>query len=374
MAEEAAFLGRREDRWPAELARPPNVVDEGGGEQQVAAEAGVDLGQLAAEGRYADRVLEQAARVRVMAVRRRRVRPQRRVGKRSRDDPPQLLVVHLGDEELEEPLELVRVTPQPGRQSRRVDVLRRFERPHLDLELVAEALDAAEHADSVSRLESSIEELDVVPDPRSDPAARVDELECEIRRAVARPQPLLSRDRVNALHCAVFLEFRDRRHGRSFAWRGCGVPGLDGGCNAPEQTVRCPEPRHSLLARQLRRLLALGWRSWHGRADPGGSRSVRPLVARGPGRSAPRAARADVGGDRCGPVRPGARRRSSPPLQAGSKARSDLAVALGSARPAARLGRRDRNHWRAHRRSVAAGLSRVDQRVAGRRAHESTQR
>src|SRR5205085_11379180 len=131
VAEEAAFLGRREDRWPAELARPPNVVDEGGGEQQVAAEAGVDLGQLAAEGRYADRVLEQAARVGVMAVRCRRVRQQRRVGKRSRDDPPQLLVVHLGDEELEEPLELARVTPQPGRQSRRVDVLRRFERPHL---------------------------------------------------------------------------------------------------------------------------------------------------------------------------------------------------------------------------------------------------
>ena len=58
VAEEAAFLGRREDRWPAELARPPDVVDEGGGEQQVAAEAGVDLGQLAAEGRYADGVLE----------------------------------------------------------------------------------------------------------------------------------------------------------------------------------------------------------------------------------------------------------------------------------------------------------------------------
>jgi len=187
VTEEAAFLGRREDRWPAELARPPNVVDEGGGEQQVAAEAGVDLDQLAAEGRYADRVLEQAARVGVMAVRRRRVLPQRRVGKRSRDDAPQRVVVHLGDEELEEPLELVGVTPQAGRQSRRVDVLGRLERPYLDLELVAKALDAAEHADRVARLESSIEQFDVVPDPRSDPAARVDELECEIRRAVARP-------------------------------------------------------------------------------------------------------------------------------------------------------------------------------------------
>ena len=63
----------------------------------------------------------------------------------------QRLVVHLADEELEEAFELVRVAAQARSQSRRIDALGRLERPHLDLELVAEPLDAAEHAHRVAR-------------------------------------------------------------------------------------------------------------------------------------------------------------------------------------------------------------------------------
>ena len=116
----------------------------------------MDLGELAAEGRDADRVLEQPAGIRVVTVGRRRIGPQGSVAKRSRDDSAQRVVVHLADEELEKSFELVRVSPQPRRQPRWVDTFRRLERPHLDLELVAEPLHAAEHADGVPGLEAPV--------------------------------------------------------------------------------------------------------------------------------------------------------------------------------------------------------------------------
>jgi len=72
--------------------------------------------------------------------------------------------------------------------------------------------DAPEHAHCVAFAETAVEELDVVPDAGRDPAARVDELEREVRRAVLRPQPLLLRDRVHALERPVLLQLRDRGH------------------------------------------------------------------------------------------------------------------------------------------------------------------
>ena len=76
VAEQAALLGRPERRPALELARAADVVEERGGEQQVGAQPRVELAGLAAERRDADRVLEQAARVGVVAVRRRRERAQ----------------------------------------------------------------------------------------------------------------------------------------------------------------------------------------------------------------------------------------------------------------------------------------------------------
>ena len=128
--------------------------------------------------------------------------------------------MQLADEELEEALELVRVAAEPRGQPRGVDALGRFERPHLDLELVPEPLDAAEHAHRVTRLEPSLEEVDVVPDPSADPAARINEFEREIRRPVPRPQPLLARHRVNPLNGAVFLELGDGGHEGEFRMAG----------------------------------------------------------------------------------------------------------------------------------------------------------
>ena len=77
------------------------------------------------------------------------------------------------------PCELVDVAARGGRQAGGVDV-RRFERPHVELEPVAEALDAPEHADGVAFAEAPVEQLDVVPDARVDAAGRVDELEREV--------------------------------------------------------------------------------------------------------------------------------------------------------------------------------------------------
>ena len=62
----------REGRSAAELERPADVVEERRGEQEVGAQARVELRRLAAERRDADGVLEQAARVGVVAVGRRR--------------------------------------------------------------------------------------------------------------------------------------------------------------------------------------------------------------------------------------------------------------------------------------------------------------
>ena len=117
----------------------------------------------------------------------------------------------LGGEEVEEAVELVRVAPQRRRERGRVAASRRrLERADVELEAVAEALDPAEHPHRVALREARVEQLDVVPDARLDAAARVDELEREVRRAALRAQPPLARDRVDALDDPVLDELRDR--------------------------------------------------------------------------------------------------------------------------------------------------------------------
>ena len=117
---------------------------------------------------------------------------------------------HLAGEELEEALQLLGVAPQRRRQARRVDV-GRLECAHVELEPVAEPLDAAEHAHRVALAEAPVEQLDVVPDARLDPPARVDELEREVRRAALRAQLALGLDGEDALDDPVLGEVGDHR-------------------------------------------------------------------------------------------------------------------------------------------------------------------
>ena len=123
VAEQAPFLGLAEARPGLELARAADVVQERGGEQQVAAQARVQLRGLAAERGDADRVLEQAAGVAVVAVGagggKRAGTPSAADGSPSTrsDEAGQAGVGDLRREELEEPVELVRVAAQRGRQA-----------------------------------------------------------------------------------------------------------------------------------------------------------------------------------------------------------------------------------------------------------------
>ena len=116
----------------------------------------------------------------------------------------------LAGEELQEALELVRVAAHRRRELGRIEALGGLERAHLELQPVAESVDSPEHAHRVALVEPAVEQVDVAPDAGLDPAARVDELEREVRRAAARPQPLLLRDRVDALDDPVLLELGDR--------------------------------------------------------------------------------------------------------------------------------------------------------------------
>ena len=177
----------------------------------------MQLRGLAAERRDADRVLEQPARVAVVPVgarsRERPVRPAnvvvRQHGARQLRQP---LVRELGDEEIEEPFELVCVAAQRGHEPGRVCFSRRLEAADVELEPLAVALHPPEHVDGVSLPEQTVEQLDVTPHPRLDAPGRIDELECQVRRTGACPQAPLARHRVHAVNGPVLGELGDRRH------------------------------------------------------------------------------------------------------------------------------------------------------------------
>ena len=149
----------------------------------------VELRGLAADRRHADRVLEQAAGVRVVIVRRQAAAAATRarvVGAGPRHD-------RRADRRARSRRRGTRgsrrsssgVAPQRRRERRRIGVRRGLERADVELQAVAELLDAAEHAHGVALREAGVEQLDVVPDARVDATARIDELEREVGRAAA---------------------------------------------------------------------------------------------------------------------------------------------------------------------------------------------
>jgi uncharacterized protein (DUF1015 family) len=212
--EQTALVGGPERRAAPELAHPPDIVQERSREDDVRAEALVQLRRLAHERGHADRVLEQAARVRVVRLRRRQLAeplPQRRVGREPADDRCQPRVGDLTREELEKALELVGVPAQLRRKARGV-VVGGLDRADLELKPVVEALHPPEHADGVALGEAAVEQLDVVPDPSLDAAGRIHELEREIGRALPRRPALLPCDGVDALDGAIGGELGDRAH------------------------------------------------------------------------------------------------------------------------------------------------------------------
>jgi uncharacterized protein (DUF1015 family) len=228
VAEQAPFLGRPERRSRPELANAADVVQECRAEDDVVAKPRVQLRGLVAEGGDADRVLEEASGIAVVPVRAGRGKrakslaelcvTEKRVGHRG-----ETLVRDLGGEEFEEPVQLVRVAAKRRRQLGRVGVLGRLDGAHLHLELPAEALDASEDADGVAFAEALVEQIDVVPDARIHAAARIGELEREVRGSRAGASPLLLRDREHALDGPVLDELGDRGHVASLWREGVGT-------------------------------------------------------------------------------------------------------------------------------------------------------
>src|SRR5262249_52351733 len=144
----------------SELGGSAHIVQQGRRQHEVRAQPRMELCRLAAERRNADGVLEEAAGVAVMAAWRGRQGAESGtdldVGHERLNRLLQAGMVDLGREELEESVQLVRVTPQSRREVGRVRVRRRLERADLQLELVAEALDAAEDAHRVTLGETRV--------------------------------------------------------------------------------------------------------------------------------------------------------------------------------------------------------------------------
>ena len=212
--EQPALVGRPERRAAAELAHATHVVQECRGEQEVASQPRVQLRRLAREGGDADDVLEEAACIGVVRLGRGELaqrRANRCVFEESSDHRPEPGMGELCRHELEKPVELVRVPPQPRGQARGI-LVRSFDGADLELQPVVEALDPAEHPNRVALGETAVEQLDVVPDPPLDPAGRIDQLEREIRRALASRAPLLARDGVNTFDRAVGSKLGDGAH------------------------------------------------------------------------------------------------------------------------------------------------------------------
>jgi uncharacterized protein (DUF1015 family) len=177
----------------------------------------MELRRLAADRRDADRVLEQAAGVRVMCLGCRQAAQRGTHGivrEAPTDDACQTCVSDLAREELEEAVELVGIAPQRRSELRGIRLWRRLERAHVDLQTVAELLHATEHAHRVSLREARIEQLDVVPDARVDSSARIDQLEREVRSAAPGVHPPLASHRVDTLDDPLFGQLRDRAHAR----------------------------------------------------------------------------------------------------------------------------------------------------------------
>ena len=207
-------LGRREEQRAAvELGDAAGVVEQRRRDQEIGAQARMNLSDVPADGGDGDRVLEEPARIGVMSVRCSGQDSQPCAKVCVRDEPARerakLAMRDLAGEELEEPVELVDIAPGFGDEGSRIG-LGRLERSHLELEAVAEALHPPQHAHGVALAETFVQQVDVAPDSCVDPAARVDELEGQIGASVAGAKALLPGDSVRAFDDPVLCQLSDR--------------------------------------------------------------------------------------------------------------------------------------------------------------------
>jgi hypothetical protein len=213
VAEQLAFVGREKERPAVELANAPGVVQQRGCEKDVRSEPRMQLRRVAAERRDCHGVLDEAAGIGVVRLGSRGQRAQTGaevgVADERPDETAEAGMRDLAGEKLEEAVELLDVSARLRGERRRI-CLGRLESPHLELESIPEALDAPEHPDRVTLAEAFVQEVDVAPHSGVDAAARIDELEREVRASAPRAKALLARDCENAFDDPVLGELRDR--------------------------------------------------------------------------------------------------------------------------------------------------------------------
>src|SRR5207244_12605168 len=116
VAEQASLLSLPEGRRRAELSGPAEIVQERRCEQQIRTEPGMELGRLAADRGDPDRVLQEAARIAVVAVGGGGQGTERGaqgvVGEKASDGRLEPRMRDLARQELEEAVELVGVAAQ----------------------------------------------------------------------------------------------------------------------------------------------------------------------------------------------------------------------------------------------------------------------
>ena len=217
MAEQAALVGLPERRAARELSSSADVVEERRGEEEIGAQTRMELRRLSTQRRDSHRVLEEASRIPVMPVSSRCWESAERraniaVAHERVHERREARVRDLRGEEVEEPVELVGVPAEGRCELGGVCVLGGLHGTHLHLQLAAEALDPPEHVHGIALLEAPVEQVDVVPDPGLDAAARVGQLEREIRSTGTCAAPLLLRHRENALDRPILGELGDRGH------------------------------------------------------------------------------------------------------------------------------------------------------------------
>ena len=163
-----------------EFGGSSDVVKERGGDEQFAPKAGVKLAEIATYGGHGHRVLEQAARVSVVAPGRGREAsigdPQPLVVEKSQQYGVQSSMTYLGCQEFKETVEFAKLPASAREQRGRINVVRRLDRADIELESLPVSLDPAKHSDRVAELEPRSKELDVIPYAPVDPTGGVDEL------------------------------------------------------------------------------------------------------------------------------------------------------------------------------------------------------
>src|SRR5450755_287762 len=220
VAEQASLVGEAELGAVGVLLGPAEVVDDGGGEEQVGVELGMQLAEVVGKRGDRDGVLEQAAEVGVMAGagagRPAPGGPERLIDEQRIEQCAVAAVEDLGDEMLEEAVELVEVAVGGGQEVGRIGLAVGGARDlrHLEHEIVAEALDAAGDADEVAALEAAGQGVGVLEGAGGHNRGAIAELEGQVGGPGTGREAVLARAGEHAVDALAGAQSAEQNRGR----------------------------------------------------------------------------------------------------------------------------------------------------------------